>query len=296
MYIYKAYGLLFQSDIKLPGLKIINGRWNVSLRMGNVDPFSSEPLIEGTDFRVTKDGYYLFWENIGRFKVSNGEEIIADIVPGLDEHVITSYIVGPLMAVLLHQRGYLILHASAVNINNEAVAFLGWSGSGKSTIAFSIQKESRLIADDILAINFNKKGIPHVYPGFPYTKIAPSYINRNQLEIKNLGLEDNKAGKCLYLMENNFSDAIVPLKKIYILKEGEITLIGNLSPQMSILELLRHSYLIMLFSDAEKTSNLKQCSNIVEKVEMKVLQYKKIKKNLQKISELILKDYTKIED
>ena len=42
------------------------------------------------------------------------------------------------IAILLHQRGYVILHASCVNLGSAAVAFLGDSTAGKSFMAAAL--------------------------------------------------------------------------------------------------------------------------------------------------------------
>ena len=42
------------------------------------------------------------------------------------------------ISILLHQRGYVTLHASCVNLGSGAVAFLGDSTAGKSFIAAAL--------------------------------------------------------------------------------------------------------------------------------------------------------------
>ena len=54
----------------------------------------------------------------------------------------TSYLLGPVMGVLLRHRGVICLHASAVAINGRAVAFVGPPGAGKSTMAAALANEA----------------------------------------------------------------------------------------------------------------------------------------------------------
>jgi len=57
----------------------------------------------------------------------------------------------PLAAVL---RGMDVLHASAVALNGRAVAFLGSSGVGKTTLASRlVARGARLVTDDVLAVD-----------------------------------------------------------------------------------------------------------------------------------------------
>lgn len=60
---------------------------------------------------------------------------------------------GMIVSMLLCLRGELILHASAVDIDSRAVAFVGRSGMGKSTLAtWLCSTGARLITDDVLRV------------------------------------------------------------------------------------------------------------------------------------------------
>jgi hypothetical protein len=63
----------------------------------------------------------------------------------------------PLAAVL---RGMDLLHASAVELGGRAVAFLGRSGAGKTTVAaHCVARGARLLTDDVLAIEAAATGV-----------------------------------------------------------------------------------------------------------------------------------------
>jgi hypothetical protein len=73
---------------------------------------------------------------------------------GAAELDVRSYLMGSLFAVLCHQRGMLPLHASAIATPQGAVAFLGNSGAGKSSIAaFLARRGHTILADDICLID-----------------------------------------------------------------------------------------------------------------------------------------------
>src|SRR6266545_981587 len=66
---------------------------------------------------------------------------------------------GLIPALLRHAQGKLTLHAAAVCIEGEAIALLGPSGTGKSTLAGAVCQSASalLVADDTLAIEFSKR-------------------------------------------------------------------------------------------------------------------------------------------
>jgi hypothetical protein len=106
MYSYKIYGLGICSEMPLPQLVAHEAPADVIIRLGTLDPSSSEAIGEGRTFRVTHQGVYLYWNDVGTFLVSGGREIIVDPAPGVDESVLCHFIGGPVFSVLLHQRGF----------------------------------------------------------------------------------------------------------------------------------------------------------------------------------------------
>jgi ABC-type glutathione transport system ATPase component len=75
---------------------------------------------------------------VGAFLVRGGREIMIDAVPGVDARTLRLSLLGPALALVLHQRGRFVLHASTVAVAGSAIAFLGEKGWGKSTIAAAL--------------------------------------------------------------------------------------------------------------------------------------------------------------
>jgi hypothetical protein len=73
--------------------------------------------------------------------------------------VIPVIITGLLVALILELRGQCVLHASAVEIDGLAVAFVGLSGQGKTTVATMLCVEGApLVTDDVLPVEFVASG------------------------------------------------------------------------------------------------------------------------------------------
>jgi len=70
-----------------------------------------------------------------------------------------AYLLGPVMGAVLRMRGVVCLHASAVEVEGRAVAFVGPACAGKSTTAAALAGSGfPVITDDVLAIDEDDDG------------------------------------------------------------------------------------------------------------------------------------------
>lgn len=75
-------------------------------------------------------------------------------VPGADPELVSVLVSGTLLALVLALRGETVLHASAVHLGDAALAFVGASGMGKSTMAtLMCSAGARLVTDDVLRVD-----------------------------------------------------------------------------------------------------------------------------------------------
>ncbi|MGB3637574.1 MAG: serine kinase, partial [Rivularia sp. (in: cyanobacteria)] len=155
MYCYTAYGLGIHSELPLPEL-LLNHEANKDVLI-KLQKLKNSPLKTDSVehcFQLTPEGMYIFWENIGTILIREGKEIIIDSVLEAEESRIRLFILGAAIGVILHQRGFLVLHASAVVMNGNAVAFVGDKGRGKSTMAAALNARGHnLIGDDVIALD-----------------------------------------------------------------------------------------------------------------------------------------------
>jgi hypothetical protein len=80
---------------------------------------------------------------------------------------------GAPLALLLETRGVYLLHASAIGSGDGAVALVGASGEGKSTLArAAFEAGISRLADDQLPVRLGNA--PVALPHFPQLKLAPS--------------------------------------------------------------------------------------------------------------------------
>ena len=89
----------------------------------------------------------------GRFAVTDGKKVIADVYPGALPGFVEVTIAGPVLGTLSYQRGLISLHSNTIVIEGKAIALSGHSGAGKSTLAAMLMKRGhRLISDDVLPL------------------------------------------------------------------------------------------------------------------------------------------------
>lgn len=158
---YKAYGLHIASDVPLP-LPPGNGTPDLVLRRGEDRdvPHERPPgerLAEvarpdHTIFYTLSRGTTLRYPGLCDFEGDEKfERITVHLHPGADEGLLPVLISGAVLAVHLMLHHALVLHASAVDVGGAAVAFVGSSGMGKSTIAAAMcALGCSLVSDDLL--------------------------------------------------------------------------------------------------------------------------------------------------
>ena len=123
-------------------------------------------------FKVSFKDIILYFDSEPLFRVKNGNSIILNKNFDFNNVFFRSLVLGQGIGILLCQRSRLVFHASAVNINNDAIALLGGSGNGKSTTTFALNNKGHsVISDDVLSVEFDKNNKPIVFPGFPRIKL-----------------------------------------------------------------------------------------------------------------------------
>ncbi len=261
-----AYGLGIRSALPLPEFVASAAAADVDVRLGRVKRFPSETTAAGSYFRATAEEAYLFWENVGAFLVLEGREIIADPVPGVEDRVLRLFILGPALGVLLHQRGLLVLHASAVELNGGAVAFLGGAGWGKSTLAAALYARGHgVMSDDVTAVELDGPR-PTALPGFPQLKLWPEAAAALGVSPATLARLHPQLEKRAYDASRGFPEAPLPLSRIYVLAEGMSQEVEPIRPQEALLELVRHSYGIRMLQAVRPSSHFRQCAALASTV------------------------------
>ncbi len=196
------------------------------------------------------------------------------------------------MGIILYQRGYLVLHGSAVQMKNEAVAFLGQRGNGKSTITIALNNKGYpIISDDVLPIKLLKNSIPLVFPSLPKVKLYSDVIEYLSEDYYNCYEKIHPDfDKYFYNTNTSFKWDSAPLKTIYIIEKSGRNEIQSLRPQEKLISLVKNTYSKPLFGSIEKIHNLEQCKHLFEKVRIKRLNVFHSFKKLEQLIEIVEND------
>lgn len=174
LFTYHAYGLNIASDLECQELLAGDGAApDVRVRSGPVPAGLASPPAQGVAYQAAPDQFLLDIEHVARFFIHNSNEIVIERAPEAADGDIRSFLLGSVIGVLLHQRGMLPLHASAIATARGAVAFAGEVGCGKSTLAAALHRRGyRVLADDVCAVSLNGAGQPIVTPAYPQLNLC----------------------------------------------------------------------------------------------------------------------------
>lgn len=107
------------------------------------------------EFRRFPKSIHLRFPGLADFEVCrDGHEVCATPVPGLDDATLEHLHLNQVLPLALSAQGFPVFHASGVEFDGKALAFLGVSGRGKSTLAtFLALQGAPLITDDGLILD-----------------------------------------------------------------------------------------------------------------------------------------------
>lgn len=220
---------------------VLDGQFEISISKRNLDQPSRSQ--EDTS-SITPDSAVINWSRIGTFLIKQGHEIIIEPYPNTDKAQILSCLLGRVMAILMHQRRNLVLHASSLEIGGKAVGIGAHSGTGKSTFAAYLATRGHgYLTDDMIPLKTEDGAGPQVYPGFPLAKLHPetaAALNIPAERITPISAEMDK--KFVSFPPREDPMRAYPLHALYILNEGPEVSLTRMPVQQAVMELVTHSF------------------------------------------------------
>lgn len=296
MYSYFAYGLGIRCDVPLPDLMESDAPPDVVMRFGRAEPL--QPVSPNVKFclQFRGDRAFLRYRGLGSCEIIRGREIVGESEEEMPPGVVPLLAQGPGLSLLLHQRGYLTLHASCVKAGNSAVAFMGNAEAGKSTIAAALYANGHSVVADDVTVVCNAGPQPMAFPGYPGIHLLPDCSDHFAGQLGKPARIDADDRKSKFVVKRGFSQVPVPLKRIYLLEDGPDTNIFSISGHRAVYELVKHSYWIRLTHDFRPASYFLQCASLCARIPVMRLTRPRRASALAEVAQLIEEELLDTED
>jgi len=181
--LYSLYGLSLRSSIELPCPVAERERVSADVDLIECTEILRAPQQERTFFRedafwrctLFADGSaHVLWKEHFEFMVlADGKQVLWRKLQEVPQEVFLTYFLGQVLSYCLLARGIEPLHATAIVLGEQAIAFVGDSGHGKSTLAATfLQRGYPLLTDDVLALEFRDERV-WARPGIARVKLNP---------------------------------------------------------------------------------------------------------------------------
>jgi hypothetical protein len=310
-YSYRVYGLCLRSHLPLACPQ------GSESRPADVELFNSpasllSPLIQQHLRRPDEDDWfhcavpddgsaYLRWPKLGEFLISpDGRRIACHTFNGVSQETFQTYLVTQALSCSLVKQGTEPLHATVVLVNNEAVAFLGDCGYGKSSLgAAFLQAGHRLLTDDLLVVTLADSSgrRPLAHPGPARIKLFPEIAER-LLSTRRAGVRMNPDTSKLIipLAKGEHGRDSVPLKAVYVLKPptgpcvGRHLSIRTMPLRRACIELIAGTFNLIVTDRARLKRQFAWAARLATQVPIKSLSYPRVLTQMSRVVSAICED------
>lgn len=270
-FLYTVFGLTVRSDLFIPGLATPNGsnqnaaleiHWGTSPGPAADSPVPPEELTyvssnvdesnrPGLQIWKTADGAYLhlvYYDGIEFWLERHGNSIWARWPKSSTQNDVLSFLLGPVLGLLLRLRGVTCLHASAVALEDSSVVFVGSEGAGKSTTAAAFARQGLgVLSDDVAALE-EVGGLFRVIPAYPHLclwadSVEMLYGSSDALPRFSEGWEKRRLS--LGEQGTRYEDRPLPLVAVYLLGERRsdpAPYVEAIRPQTALLALVADTF------------------------------------------------------
>jgi hypothetical protein len=303
---YSIAGLIIAGDWPLPELPAIDGSggdWAVEVapdrpggrfdtlvhRANNPDGRSWCTIRRGDE-----DRYLISFPKLADFVVLLSERRIVCYPDGsTDERIARHLLLDQVIPSVLAMDGEVVLHASAVSIDERAVAFVGPTGAGKSTVAASFATNgARLLADDFVRLRDDARGFLAVpsYPGLRLWPDSARVFARREDSL--MAVAPGSEKQRLVFQTPQRASQPCPLSAIVILDDGagqgKID-VRRLPGQRGFMAVYPHAFRLERFGRDRQRAEFDRFASLARSTAILRLQYPRAYKHLPEVRRRILK-------
>ena len=290
-YWYEVYGIRLRSDVELSFAECVPaGEPDVDLLSASESFFreaSRDAVLKPDSERwyeyalLDDDRIYLRWEDQFEFLIDgDGRRIWFGWLGARSLESLRVYLLGRALSFALVKQGFEPIHSSTVVLNGSALAFIGESGFGKSSLAAGFVRDGyRLLTDDLLVVS-QLSGQPEAHPGPPRIKVFPWVARRCLGRIgEGVPMNDWTEKLVLPLGEDHHQSRPVPLRTVYVLGSPREVFrkqriqIAALSQREAFVELIRHTFNYVVTDPKRLQRLFSKSMELASKVPMKRISY-----------------------
>ena len=245
-----------------------------------IEPFHEWRLPDGTQWTMfyrTCAGYLLRFPNLADFRVSRDGCIVTCFpAPTASNETCHHLYLNQALPLALSKLGKLVFHASSVEVAGGAVAFVGVSGLGKSTLAASFAVSgSRFLTDDGLVLDSDEQGY-QVMPSHPSIRLwADSQLIAGGNSETAPPLHFTSKARLLAGRGLAHCDQPRRLRKAYFLGNGHAqeVVIRRLSAPAALIAWVKHSFLLDVEDRSLLSAHFDGVANLVNQMPCYSLDY-----------------------
>jgi hypothetical protein len=265
---YAFHDLIVDSDLSLPELPRSSGRSVLSINA--VDRIEDEGARWFHDWPIRKPsgrmsrtpwlsfahlrdgrGFLLRFPDLADFEVSrDGDRVACAASRALPRVTLRHLLLDHVLPLVLHLRGRLALHASAVHVPGfGAIAFAGPAGSGKSTLAAALALRGCAVAADDCLVFAQQRDAVKIVPGYPGVRLWPDAARSLRLDIRRDGRVAHYTRKQrASLGRGRFHAEATPLRAVFVLGRrrtaGQPSRMRALGARDRVMALVPYAWLI----------------------------------------------------
>jgi hypothetical protein len=338
-YFHTVFGLVLRSNVPLPGVPFVKSNlpsadspaalFDINLHLGVPPEFPASPqseelsyksayLTEGGEpalhiWKAVDDSYFrLAYSDGTQFWIDRGRQTVWTTWPeDLSRENTISYLLGPVLGLLLRLRGITCLHASAVAFGGWSVVFVGSEGAGKSTTAAALARRGHaVLSDDIVALSMRPRVpsgpaengeiapqmLAHVLPAYPHLCLWPDsaqMVLAPSESLPRLAPEWDKRRLALGTLGTQFESRALPLAVIYLFAdraEDPAPTIAPASAKTSLLSLVANTYANNLLDRAVRAEEFAILDGLVAAIPTRILTPHQNPERLEQLCSLIEQD------
>lgn len=193
--------------------------------------------------------------------------------------------------LLLSLRGEQVFHGGAVQVGDEAIAFLAPSGTGKSTLTTAFARRGHaFLSDDCLHLDFAQPRI-HVHPHAAHVRLWEDSVAALG-EGCSVHVKGSPKPRLEAAADLPHCDRALPLARVYLLGEGKVDApaIETLSPSQALIGLAANAFVLDIKNPAVLKRNLAAGARLVREVPLRRLAYPRRYDALDSVVAAVLAD------